>query len=205
MAGLPGRSQEHPLKVFAGAAATLAALAVGLLPGSRGLGAQEAPAPGSGLLAVGEVRLGPLAGETVILPGGALLLRLTPHVAVGGGGWVSRSAVDLSAGTALSFGYGGVVLRATRPRHSPFFLGGRLLLGAGSAVIRDTVVGVEVNADNVIVVEPTLAVHTRFFDRIEASASAGWRFTGGVERAAGLEASDLGGWTVGLSLALGFL
>ncbi|MBW3535237.1 MAG: hypothetical protein KY453_08495 [Gemmatimonadetes bacterium] len=206
MARLPGRSQEHPLTSFAAAAGSLAALtAVGLLCAADAC-AQPAPGAETRLVAVAGARLGPLAGRTSVLPGGALLLRLTPRVALGGGGWASRSPVELDrSGTALSFGYGGVVLRVTRTRRAPVFFGWQLLLGAGSAVIRDTAVGVELDADNVIVAEPAVAAHVPLLDRVDLSASAGWRFTGGVDRAAGLDASDLGGWMLGLSLALAFL
>lgn len=204
MARLPGRSQEHPLRLFPPAVGAIVALAVVVLAGPRGLRGQEVPGEGVGIVAVAGLRVTRVAGESAALPGGALLLRLTPHVAVGGAGWAARSSVELDGGgLEMSFGYGGLVVDVAPRPGRRFSMGGRVLLGAGNAAIHNTVVGIEVDADNALVVEPELTARFELLRRLRLAASAGWRFAAGVDRSAGIEPSDLGGWSVALTLTAG--
>ena len=201
---MPGRGEEPPLKLRPPGPVLLGALAALLLAAAAPAGAQEDPARYPRLVVTGGLRATPVAGEASVLPGGGLLLRLGPRLAVGGEGWALPARVTLNVpDTEMSFGYGGVVARLTvRPdaRVSPE---ARLLVGAGNAAIRNAVVDVEIDAENALVVEPGLALRLRLLSPLDVAATAGWRFAAGVARSSGLEPSDLGGWSFTLSASLG--
>ena len=201
---MPGRGEEPPLKLRPPGPASVGALAALLLAAAVPAGAQEAPPRPSRLVATGGVRATPVAGKASIMPGGGLLLRLGPRIAVGGEGWAlpARVALDESD-TEMSFGYGGVVARLTLRPHARVSPEIRLLVGAGNAAIRNAVVDVETDAENALVVEPGLALRLRLLSPLDVAATAGWRFAAGVARSSGLEPSDLGGWSLTLSASLG--
>lgn len=201
MAGLPGRRPEEPLRLAPAPAAVLAALVATLAAPDPSLRAQDGQPAGPRLLAVAGGRMTSLAGDTRLLGGGALLVRVG-RVRVGGGGWAAGSRVALDAAGELSFGYGGVVAEGTALEDGRLALGGRLLLGAGSADVSNPSVGVSVDTDNVGVVEPELLARALPLPRVEAALSAGWRFVVGVDDQPFFAASDLGGWTAAITVAL---
>jgi hypothetical protein len=135
-------------------------------------------------------------------------LRLSPGLQVGGEGLMVLRGVRVSRDdspdrTDLRFGYGGLSIRL-RPVASPDLAGWHagLLLGAGTARIRSSLVGAEVGTENFGVVEPILEYRIGVRENIAISLAGGYRFTPGFDPLPGVEAGKLSGTTLSLVMHL---
>lgn len=208
MADLPGRRPELPLRIL-----LLLAL---LLPGSGGLlqaqaRAGEDPAPTDGVAAFvhGGLRLSSFAGEMGLMAGGALGLRLTGRLYVGGAGWILLEDSDLEGAGAfnrrtLGVGYGGAVVEVTLPKPSQRLgLAARTLVGAGNIDIRDPVTGIRINSSNFVVAEPEAVLSFGLSPRLTLEGSLSYRAVFGLDSLEGLDDSQVGGAGLSLLVRLG--
>jgi hypothetical protein len=142
------------------------------------------------------------------------LLGLSEEWRLGGGGLLVSGGTELKttgplAGSQLHMGYGGVVLERTlrvipvERLSNPSSLNGRILLGVGNASVRDPVTRIRFRSDNFAVVEPALLLVLRPHAWLGGAALASYRIAMGVEDLGEVDASELRGWSIGLSLQLG--
>jgi hypothetical protein len=103
----------------------------------------------------------------------------------------------------LRLGYGGLVLGLDLKQTSEVDVSSSLLLGAGNAQIHAQPIGNQLGSDNFLVVEPRLTLSAPSGHRLHGEFTAGYRFVVGVQDLPRLDASDLRGWTVTLSLSFG--
>jgi len=116
--------------------------------------------------------------------------------------------------SSVRLGYGGVVIewvwrggddpsgtsedpsRGTEGRLS-------LLAGAGNAELRQPVLGIRLESDNFVVLEPGVALGRRLLGRLSLGASARYRLSFAVDDLGGIDGADLSGLALGLELRLG--
>lgn len=158
------------------------------------------------------VSLTRIAGEAEVLVGGAAFLHVTRRLSVGGFGAVSGGEVTLSQapglGRSLDVGYGGVAVGftprpTTGPDAGPVVWGVHLLAGAGNAELRDSASGTRLGSDNFALLSPELLARRTLLGRLSATASLGYRLVFGIEDLQDVDASDLQGFSLSLSLTLG--
>jgi len=147
--------------------------------------------------------------STLPLLGLGAALRLSSRFELGGEGVMGLQHVEVSPATSpdrseLSFGYAGVHIRVFATSESlEDRLSGNLLVGAGTARIRSTLVGTEVATDNFAVFEPSLSYRFRGPRGVQGAVGAGYRFTLGSDPLPGVESGAIQGAVVSLAVILG--
>jgi hypothetical protein len=174
-------------------------------PGS--LRAQEADTVGTraSLAVEGSLRLTRIRGETVRMGGVAALLNLGGRFSFGLAGWTMFSdlVVERPGGSLdFSFSYGGAIGELNLVDTGDVVYSARLLVGAGTGKLDLPVVGTEIEADNVGVLEPEGCVSFSPIPRVRMDAAVGYRIVFGVQDLPGVTAGDLRGPTARVSLRL---
>lgn len=147
-----------------------------------------------------------IADRLLPLLGVAGGVHLSPWVELAGEAVVALRRVRVSPDDSpdrseLTLGYGGVSLRYhLSPGSSASSWSGALLVGAGTARVRSTLVGQDVGTDNFFVVEPNVSYQRYFRPNVAGAVSGAYRFTPGFDPLPGLEAGSLRGFVLSLSV-----
>ena len=144
-----------------------------------------------------------VGGDTSVLLRGVLGLSLGRGIRVWGEGRspIRTGAAGENGSAELSFGYGGVGAEWTRE-------GGRLepsvglLAGGGHGRVSSRFTGVELGSENVLVVEPSVALRSLPHRALSVGIGGGYRWSSSVERLAGIRPGGLRGWTLSISARL---
>lgn len=148
------------------------------------------------------------AEGTLPLVGVGAGLRLSPSVEFGGEALfgvrpLRVSPKDSPDRAELSLGYGGAQLRVTS---SGGLLVDRVsagvLLAAGTARVRSSLIGEEVGTDNFAILEPSLGLRWRLYPALAIGVEGGYRLTLGSDALPWIEAGSLQGPTMTFSLLL---
>jgi hypothetical protein len=137
--------------------------------------------------------------------GGAVLLRLAPWIQVAGVGRVGLDHPTLpeQGDVRVRFGYGGVrvALRPAVERWPGLVVS--LLGGAGNVDVQEPTIGNILDSENGGVIEPGVSLDRALFGSLRIAASAAWRFAFEFDEMVGIDAHELGGPALGVSLTLG--
>lgn len=146
----------------------------------------ESPPPRVTAAAAFLVETGEVAGAREIMFGGWGGMVFGDRFILGGGGVALPERVEISGSEAatgfdLGMGFGGVYMRYAISRWGPLAAEGGLLLGAGHAEVRDRFVGLEVGADNFMILAPEAGFTLRVFRALQLAAFVGYRYVWGVD------------------------
>ncbi len=143
---------------------------------------------------------------------GSAAFRLSPRLSVGGVGSIPLRPVRVSPPESperseLLFGYGGLLVRlGINAAPAGWMPVGSLLVGAGQARVRSTLVEGDLGADNVVVVEPGIAFSPPISfpgdGMLAPSLVLGYRFVGGIDPLPGVNRARLGGPVFALTITL---
>ncbi len=181
-----------------------------VLPGPAGAQVTpQAPEPARvGATAAVVVEGGHLAGASRMFVGGWGGLVFGNNLVVGGGGAALSRRVEITGsesptGFDLGVGFGGIYVRYAAARWGALAGEWGLLLGAGHAEVNDRLVGLEVGADNFMVLAPEAGLTYEIFRKLHLGASVGYRYVWGVEDLPLLSSEDFRSLTGTLSVRLG--
>jgi hypothetical protein len=152
-----------------------------------------------------DLRFGDMMGEFAAFPGGraAVLLKQRLYLGVGGAGLATDNAAiqgPVPGSTQpLRMGYGGMLVGYVIPTRSLVEVTADVLVGGGKVNPEHADVD-----DEIFVFEPSAALQLRLAPRVVRLAlGASYRFVGDVDLA-GIEDSDLRGFTGTVSVRLGW-
>jgi hypothetical protein len=161
-------------------------------------------------------RLTRLHGQTSPMVQVAALIGFPGGWRTGGAGFLSLERVSLGVPPPLPelelhVGYGGLVIERALRRQSdgttearaPVGISSRLLIGGGSAEIRDAATGSRVRSDNFLALEPALGVGASVAGRVSIGVAAAYRLAIGVDGLQNIEEGSLRGASLGLWIRIG--
>jgi len=125
----------------------------------------------------------------------------------GGAGWILPGDVSVdgnrSTDLRLQMGYGGLVVRRVLAHEGATRIGGRILIGAGTAHIALPVVGSRIASDNFFVLEPEITAQVRVMRWLGVGLGTSFRYVDGVEDLPGVRRSDLAGFALAFRVSAG--
>jgi len=151
---------------------------------------------------------GQVAGARRMFVGGWGGLVFGNDLVVGGGGAALSRRVEITGsesatGFDLGVGFGGIYVRYAAARWGAIAGEWGLLLGAGHAEVNDRLVGLEVGADNFMVLAPEAGLTYEVFRELHLGVSVGYRYVWGVEDLPLLSSEDFRSVTGTLSVRVG--
>jgi hypothetical protein len=156
----------------------------------------------------GGVRVSRLRAERVTFLGGSAAFDLGGRFFFGGGGWVLREPLEISAtpgaaGLRMELAYGGALAGWSFARREGARAEARVLAGAGTARLTLRAAGAEIAADNFLAVEPAVSASVPLVGPVGVWAELAWRWVRGVEDLPGVGSDQIQGPSVSLGVTLG--